>query len=101
MDYVYDYMFHLLSEYSKLQDFKPVVPSSAQLLCEKSVFCFADDPKIKDFLRRSKSTVSNMPPCIFSHYDHQYIQNTERQREQNTEKIWGWEKKASVHLNAH
>ncbi|TYI73269.1 hypothetical protein E1A91_D07G119000v1 [Gossypium mustelinum] len=63
MDRVYDYMFHLISEYAKLQDFKPVPPSSAQQVCEESLLCFADD-KQKEFLKKSAVTDgSSTPPC--------------------------------------
>lgn len=63
IDRVYDYMFHLISEYAKLQDFKPVPPSTAQQVCEESLLCFADD-KQKEFLEKSAVTgSSSTPPC--------------------------------------
>lgn len=96
MDYVYDYMFHLLNEYSKLQDFKPVVPANAQLLCPESVLCFAENAKTKDFLQRAMTKASNTPPCILPTYDPQYIEEIENQREQSIKKVWGWEGKAPV-----
>ncbi|PIA59411.1 hypothetical protein AQUCO_00400351v1 [Aquilegia coerulea] len=63
MDRVYDYMYHLIKEYSKLQDFKPSPPSSAQEVCMDSLLCFADT-KQKDFLQRSTASPSSSPPCI-------------------------------------
>lgn len=42
MDHVYDYMYHLIVEYSKLQDFKPAPPSLAQEVCVESILCVAD-----------------------------------------------------------
>ncbi|KAK3029212.1 hypothetical protein RJ639_039292, partial [Escallonia herrerae] len=42
MEYVYDYMFHLLSEYAKLLKFKPTIPSNAFELCSESMVCPAD-----------------------------------------------------------
>ena len=62
MDRVYDYMFHLISEYSKLQDFKPVPPSSAQEVCEESLLCLANS-KQREFLRRAAGGGSSTPPC--------------------------------------
>lgn len=62
MDGVYDYMFHLISEYSKLQDFKPVPPPSAQEVCEESLLCLAD-AKQKEFLSRATASSSSTPPC--------------------------------------
>ncbi|CAM8909913.1 unnamed protein product [Rhodiola kirilowii] len=61
MDRVYDYMFHLLSEYSKLQDFKPVQPPSAFEVCEESLLCFADQLQSK-FLEGSTTSPSPNPP---------------------------------------
>ncbi|XP_048329472.1 uncharacterized protein LOC107418578 isoform X1 [Ziziphus jujuba] len=39
MDYVYDYMFHLLNEYAKLFKFKPEIPENAFQLCLESLYC--------------------------------------------------------------
>ncbi|XP_027336776.1 protein O-glucosyltransferase 1-like [Abrus precatorius] len=39
MDYVYDYMFHLLNEYAKLQRFKPTIPSGAVEFCPEIMAC--------------------------------------------------------------
>ncbi|OMO97847.1 Lipopolysaccharide-modifying protein [Corchorus olitorius] len=39
MDYVYDYMFHLLTEYSKLLRYKPTVPRKAVELCSETMAC--------------------------------------------------------------
>ncbi|XP_021715534.1 O-glucosyltransferase rumi homolog [Chenopodium quinoa] len=68
MDRVYDYMFHLLMEYSKLQDFKPIPPSSAQEVCIESLLCFAE-PKQKQFLEQSATSLASMPPCVLPNAD--------------------------------
>lgn len=39
MDNVYDYMLHLLIEYSKLLKYKPVVPEGAVEYCSESMAC--------------------------------------------------------------
>ncbi|KAM0942075.1 putative protein xylosyltransferase [Dioscorea sansibarensis] len=39
MEYVYDYMLHLLTEYSKLLKYKPVVPEGAVEYCSESMAC--------------------------------------------------------------
>ncbi|KAJ7959817.1 O-glucosyltransferase rumi-like protein [Quillaja saponaria] len=62
MDRVYDYMFHLISEYSKLQHFKPTPPSTALEVCAESLLCFADE-KQKQFLKKSTTFPSQSPPC--------------------------------------
>lgn len=61
MDRVYDYMFHLLSEYSKLLDFKPVPPTSASQVCEESLLCFADQLQ-SEFLKDATAAPSANPP---------------------------------------
>lgn len=65
IDRIYDYMYHLISEYAKLQDFVPVQPPSALEICIDSVLCFADD-KQKQFLKRSIAFPSPGSPCSLS-----------------------------------
>ncbi|ERN09811.1 hypothetical protein AMTRI_Chr08g201810 [Amborella trichopoda] len=74
METVYDYMFHLLMEYSKLQDFKPKAPPSAQLLCTESVLCFAG-ARERDFLLRETPAAdsSHSLPCSLPSPDKKLI----------------------------
>ncbi|KAI9091643.1 hypothetical protein K1719_028086 [Acacia pycnantha] len=65
MDRVYDYMFHLISEYAKLQDFTPKLPSSAMEVCQESLLCYADD-KQTAFLKESAASPSQSPPCTLA-----------------------------------
>lgn len=62
MDRVYDYMYHLISEYAKLQKFKPSPPSTAQHVCMKSVLCLADE-KQRKFLESSYALEAKYFPC--------------------------------------
>ncbi|EPS63064.1 hypothetical protein M569_11725, partial [Genlisea aurea] len=62
MDRVYDYMYHVVREYSKLQTFKPVRPSSSFQVCEESVFCFSDERQ-KEWLRKAAAEPAEAPPC--------------------------------------
>lgn len=41
MEYVYDYMFHLLNEYAKLLKFKPSIPQGAVEVCSETMACTA------------------------------------------------------------
>ncbi|XP_051113192.1 uncharacterized protein LOC127239201 [Andrographis paniculata] len=59
---VYDYMYHLITEYSKLQTFEPVRPPSAQQTCEESVLCFADE-KQRKWLQKSTAFPARSSPC--------------------------------------
>lgn len=67
MDYVYDYMFHLLNEYAKLLQFKPTIPRKAIELCSEAMACQAQGTE-KKFMMESMvkgPAVSNpctMPP---------------------------------------
>lgn len=71
---VYDYMYHLIKEYSKLQNFKPTAPPSAQLVCPESVLCYAD-PRSQEFLKNSAATPSSSPPCTLQPADHHIIES--------------------------
>ncbi|KAK9059566.1 hypothetical protein SSX86_020270 [Deinandra increscens subsp. villosa] len=62
MDRVYDYMYHLITEYAKLLDFKPVRPSTALEECSDSLLCYADETQ-RRFLKRSAASPSPTPPC--------------------------------------
>ncbi|PHT55970.1 Polyphenol oxidase, chloroplastic [Capsicum baccatum] len=42
MDCVYDVMFHLLNEYSKLLKYKPTIPENAVELCSEAMACPAE-----------------------------------------------------------
>ncbi|KAL3850591.1 hypothetical protein ACJIZ3_012473 [Penstemon smallii] len=62
MERVYDYMYHLVTEYSKLQTFQPVQPSTALEVCTEYVLCFADQ-KQQRWLHKSAAVPSSTPPC--------------------------------------
>ncbi|KAL0403143.1 UNVERIFIED_CONTAM: hypothetical protein Sradi_1955100 [Sesamum radiatum] len=67
MDYVYGYMFHLLSEYSTLLKYKPTVPDKAVELCSEAMACHAQGLEKKfmtDTLVKGPSFSSpcTMPP---------------------------------------
>ncbi|KAI3772231.1 hypothetical protein L6452_03412 [Arctium lappa] len=62
IDRIYDYMYHLITEYAKLQDFKPVRPSTALEECVGSLLCYADENQ-REYLERSAASPSPSPPC--------------------------------------
>lgn len=65
MHAVYDYMLHLLTEYARLMDFRPVAPPSpdAHEACEASLLCLADD-KQRRFLEASRAEPAVGDPCV-------------------------------------
>ncbi|XP_077222957.1 O-glucosyltransferase rumi-like protein (DUF821) [Tasmannia lanceolata] len=81
MEQVYDYMYHLIVEYSKLQDFKPVPPSSAQEVCVESLLCFADTNQRK-FLERSSASLSSSYPCSLPSPNHQDIERWIKEKQE-------------------
>lgn len=68
MERVYDYMYHLISEYAKLLDFRPVPASSSHEVCAESLQCFAE-PSKRQFLEQSATVLSMSPPCILPDAD--------------------------------
>ncbi|KDP46492.1 hypothetical protein JCGZ_08464 [Jatropha curcas] len=91
MDRVYDYMFHLISEYSKLQDFKPVPPPDALEACMDSILCFAEQ-KEKEFLKRSTVFPSATPPCTLQPADGNLIKSWLQQKQRAIEDVREMEK---------
>lgn len=64
MEYVYDYMFHLLNEYARLLKFKPTIPPNAVEACAESLACPADGnwrKFMEESLEKSPSLHTN--PC--------------------------------------
>ncbi|XAR60736.1 Protein xylosyltransferase, partial [Bertholletia excelsa] len=72
MHRIYDYMLHLLTEYSKLLNFKPIPSSSAHEICSEYLLCYADNTQLK-FLERSTSSPSPAPPCALDPPDPDFI----------------------------
>eukprot|EP00252_Welwitschia_mirabilis_P001775 TRINITY_DN11714_c0_g2_i1.p1 TRINITY_DN11714_c0_g2~~TRINITY_DN11714_c0_g2_i1.p1 ORF type:complete len:200 (+),score=26.23 TRINITY_DN11714_c0_g2_i1:79-600(+) len=65
MSNVYDYMFHLLNEYSKLLKYKPSIPEGAEEICTQSAFCSRTDGVEKRFMRESMTRSANhFAPCL-------------------------------------
>ncbi|KAM2975870.1 hypothetical protein FF1_001982 [Malus domestica] len=63
MDYVYDYMFHLLSEYSKLLQFKPTIPRKAVELCSEAMVCQAQGLEKKFMMDSMVKGPAERNPC--------------------------------------
>jgi hypothetical protein len=63
MDYVYDYMLHLLTNYAGLLRYKPTVPEKAVELCLESMACPANG-RVRDFMMESMERyVADFEPC--------------------------------------
>lgn len=93
MDYVYDYMFHLLNEYAKLLSFEPKIPQKAVEFCSETMACNAEgtDKKFKmDSLVKSPSSES---PCTMpSPYESKTLGKLARQKAGLVKQVEMWEK---------
>ncbi|KAG5558579.1 hypothetical protein RHGRI_008504 [Rhododendron griersonianum] len=63
MDYVYDYMFHLLSEYAKLMRYKPTIPEKAREICSEILACKAIELQKKYLMESMVKGPTNVRPC--------------------------------------
>ncbi|KAK1315059.1 hypothetical protein QJS10_CPA06g00330 [Acorus calamus] len=63
MDYVYDYMFHLLREYAKLMRYKPTKPPKAKEICVESMACTAKGREREYMMASMENTSYDLGPC--------------------------------------
>ncbi|PWA42412.1 lipopolysaccharide-modifying protein [Artemisia annua] len=93
MDNVYDYMFHLLTAYSKLMKYKPTVPENATELCSETMACKSGG-LVKQLM--DQSTVkgpANVSPCIMQPpYDSQTLNSILHQKANSIKQVEKWEK---------
>ncbi|KAK1352830.1 Glycosyltransferase [Heracleum sosnowskyi] len=91
MDYVYDYMFHLLNEYAKLLRFEPKIPEKAVEFCSETMACNAEGTEKKfkmDSLVKSPSLES---PCTMpSPYNPKVFGNLARQKAGVVKQVEMW-----------
>ncbi|CAL5044525.1 unnamed protein product [Urochloa decumbens] len=63
MDYIYDYMLHLLTEYAKLLRYKPTVPEKAVEICTESIACPAQGLHRECMMDSMERHVVGFNPC--------------------------------------
>ncbi|TKW03355.1 hypothetical protein SEVIR_7G018500v4 [Setaria viridis] len=63
MDYVYDYMLHLLTEYARLLRYKPTIPESAVELCPESLACAAQGRERQFMMESRERFAADYEPC--------------------------------------
>ncbi|XP_068339633.1 uncharacterized protein [Pyrus communis] len=98
MDRVYDYMFHLITEYSKLLDFKPDIPASAMEVCTESLLCLAD-PIQRECLKKSTAYPSPGPPCALQSADSSLIKRWKRRKQETMDAVEDMNPKERRRLN--
>ncbi|KAL1355816.1 hypothetical protein HN51_007793 [Arachis hypogaea] len=63
MEYVYDYMFHLLNEYSKLLNYEPEVPEGAVEVCAEAMACTRSGLEKQFMIESMMNEPSTKAPC--------------------------------------
>ena len=83
MEYVYDYMFHLLNEYAQLLRFKPTIPKKSVQVCLELLACSAEGLE-KKFLTESmvKGPVDSGPCKLPPPFD-PFSLNVQLRRKEN------------------
>ncbi|KAJ8633067.1 hypothetical protein MRB53_026403 [Persea americana] len=97
MEYVYDYMFHLLNEYSKLLTYKPTKPEKAVEFCLESMGCSAKG-LAKEFMVESmvKAPAESGPCTLPPAFDHTSLEGLLRKKENLTKKVQIWESQNKI-----
>lgn len=97
MKYVYDYMFHLLSEYAKLLRYKPTVPAGAVEICSESLFCSGVGLKKKFKLQSLVEEPADIGPCTMPPpYDPPALQYFLERKENLTRQVELWESSNNI-----
>ncbi|KAL2611116.1 hypothetical protein R1flu_022808 [Riccia fluitans] len=96
MNNVYDYMFHLISEYARLQTFKPVVPEAAEVVTESYILCLAE-PQFRSVLQKSRESLKvGFTPCIMPQSTKEILQDTDWAAKEHATVEWA-EKECEKH----
>ncbi|KAG8652893.1 hypothetical protein MANES_06G147700v8 [Manihot esculenta] len=98
IDDVYDYMFHLLSEYAKLLTFKPTIPRNATELCSEIMACPAEGTEKKFMMESLVKVPEDAGPCTLpSPYDPSSLLAVIRKKATAIKVVRLWEKKFWQH----
>ncbi|KAL5718505.1 hypothetical protein ACHQM5_011401 [Ranunculus cassubicifolius] len=93
MQYVYDYMFHVLNEYSKLLRFKPVIPEKAVEFCSETMACPSDE-LVREFMMDTiVRSPSDTAPCILSSMDPDSHVSFMKKKENALQQVEMWQSK--------
>nr|XP_027110318.1 O-glucosyltransferase rumi homolog isoform X1 [Coffea arabica]XP_027110319.1 O-glucosyltransferase rumi homolog isoform X1 [Coffea arabica] len=93
MDFVYDYMFHLLREYAKLLKYKPSVPPKAIELCSESMACPAQGQEKKFMMDSTVRGPSSETPCVMPPpYDPATLHSIIDRKRNSIKQVETWER---------
>ncbi|KAF7146905.1 hypothetical protein RHSIM_Rhsim03G0181500 [Rhododendron simsii] len=94
MDYVYDYMFHLLSEYAKLMRYKPTIPKRAIEICSETLACPAIEIQKKCLMESMVKGSTDMSPCnMRPPYDALALRTLLKRKANSISQVELWEKR--------
>lgn len=94
MDYVYDYMFHLLNEYGRLLKFEPKIPEGAMELCSETMACSANGLEKKFMMESLVKGPSVTSPCTMPPpYEPRDLGNLHRRNMNIIRQVEKWENK--------
>lgn len=93
MDYIYDYMFHLLNEYAKLLKFKPTVPDGATEVCSETMACRANGLQEKFMMETLVKGPSITDPCNLPPDDTKVVDSFNRIKSDGMKQERNWEDK--------
>ncbi|WCJ36648.1 hypothetical protein M5689_017836 [Euphorbia peplus] len=92
MEYVYDYMFHLLNSYAKLLTFKPEIPQNATELCSETMACPASGIEEKFMMESLVKSSANTGPCTMPPpYEPSSLYANLRRKTNAVKKVESWE----------
>ncbi|XP_020081562.1 O-glucosyltransferase rumi homolog isoform X1 [Ananas comosus] len=95
MDYVYDYMLHLLTEYSKLLRYKPTKPPLAVELCAESMACSAEGLDRKFMMDSMVSSIRDTGPCdLPPPFKPAELKMLQRRKDDRIKQVEMWEQRA-------
>ncbi|KAI3856191.1 hypothetical protein MKX03_027773 [Papaver bracteatum] len=92
MDYVYDYMLHLLTAYARLMKYKPIVPPGAVEMCFESMACPEKGLRKKFMMESMVKAPSKTKPCTLPpEFDPAELQAFNQENEDSIKEVEGWE----------
>ena len=92
MELVYDYMFHLLNEYSKLLKFRPLVPAGAVELRPETMIGAAEGLHKKFMEDSLEKSPNKAEPCDLPPHDPTALREFENKKLNALKQVEAWEK---------